>query len=178
MPGHKIGVSFVCLIHCLVTSLRATFLDGVLGRVCRPIGHVVSQSRSHVPSSSVPTEAADPTVPANPNGDLLSDDPSDIPIPPSQPIVLIDILSSSTFVLHLSVDSILASASITIDSSVGQMFVLIEQQAQMMVKITQLRVASERHTVEYTTLHGVIHIQQRIQWMCDESNDANDAAVD
>lgn len=90
IPGHKIGLSYACLIHHLVTSLGAFFLDGVSRRTLCPIGHTTfSQSQSYVPSSSALVELAkhvDPTMHVDLIGDLLSTDPSDIP--PSHPDIL------------------------------------------------------------------------------------------
>ncbi|CAA3015899.1 Hypothetical predicted protein [Olea europaea subsp. europaea] len=101
--SHRIGLAYACLIHRFVTSLGASFPDGVSRRVLRPIGHTtISQSRSHVTSSTSafalvePAELVDPTVPADPLGDLLAD-LSAIPLPPFEvPPSTSDISSSST----------------------------------------------------------------------------------
>lgn len=61
VPGHRIGLPYIYLIHRLVTSLRTTFPDGVSRQVSYPRGQVtISQSRSHVPLSSTPTVLAKP----------------------------------------------------------------------------------------------------------------------
>lgn len=123
--GHRIGLPYIYLIHCLVTSLRTTFPNGVSRWVSYPRGQVtISQSRSHVPLSSAPTvlaKPADSSVPADPIGDLLSGGSIDIPIPPSQPIVPIDILSSYNSILPPPTDSIPESTSIHVDSSIALM---------------------------------------------------------
>lgn len=50
VPGHRIGLLYVCLIHQLVTSLWAAFPYGVSRWACRPNGHTtISQSQFHAP---------------------------------------------------------------------------------------------------------------------------------
>lgn len=60
---------------------------------------------------------------------------------------------------------------------------LIKQKACMTAEITQLRAASERHTIEFTTLRGaIVYVQRVIRWMSqhwdydgdDDSDGAND----
>ncbi|XP_022871206.1 uncharacterized protein LOC111390401 [Olea europaea var. sylvestris] len=187
--GHRIGLPYACLIHRLVTSLGPSFPDGVSRRVLRPIGHTtIFQSRSHVTSfasasasasASAPAKPVDPTVPADPLGDLLAD-LSAIPSPPSEvhPSTS-DIPSSST---SIPPPDQLTPATVPVDPTIaliGQMSILIEQQAHMMADITQLRVASEHHTVEFATLREAITLVQRgIRWMrehWDYESDAQDS---
>lgn len=59
-----------------------------------------------------------------------------------------------------------------------------------MVELTQLRVASQRHTAKFLTLRGTIaYVQRGIRWMCkhwdydgdyefDDADDDDDATVD
>lgn len=166
-----------------MTSLRNTFSDRITGRIYRPIGHtIISQSTSHVPSSSALSKLAnlvDSTVPIDPIGDMLFIDPSDILT--SRPDILTfstNIPSSFTPALPPYANSIHAYASALVDSLVaimGQMTVLIEQLACMMAKITHLRVITKRHTAEFAILHGMIlYVQSGIRRIHEHSDNEDD----
>lgn len=125
------------------------------------IGHTtISQSRSHFPSSFALFQVSNLTMPTDPIGDMLSIDPFDIPTSAT------DIPSFSTFAPPPPINFIQPSNFVPIGLFIAlmrQMYVMIELQARMMAKITQLQANTKRHTTKVATLCGMIaYVQQGV----------------